>query len=87
MIKLVIGVIILIVAGVAWLRMQWAIDKNKRAAGKIVDGLKNGTYSVESFEESLNMQIRTRPLPAGVNMNSIQQSVAALANTKLKNKF
>ena len=87
MIKLIVGAIVLGAAGVAWLRMQWAVDKNKRAAGKIIEGLKSGTLSVESFEESLGMNIKSRQLPAEVSVAAFQEKLIALTNIKLCEKF
>lgn len=85
--KLVITILLLCGGAVMWLRMQWAIDKNKRAANKIVNGLKDGTYSVESFEESLAMTIRTKKLPATIDITAFQRHLEALTGTKLREKF
>lgn len=87
MIKLTVAIIVLAVAGVAWLRTQWAVDKNKRAAGKLIDGLKNGSLTIESFEESLDMLMRTRQLPDGTSLSVFMTNLPVLTNTKLGKKF
>jgi hypothetical protein len=87
MIKLTIGIIVLAVAGVAWLRTQWAVDKNKRAADKLIDGLKNGSMTIESFEESLDMLIKTRQLPDDKNLSVFLRNLPGLTNKKLDPKF
>lgn len=85
--KSVIIIIGLLVAAVAWLRMQWAVGRNKRVAGKIVDRLKDGTYAPESLAESLPMLIRTRPLPENANLQVVRQNMAGLTNNRLRDKF
>src|SRR5690349_13948866 len=87
MIKLTILIIVGAVAGVAWLRTQYAVGKNKRAAGKLIDGLKNGSLNIDSFEESLNMNIRTRQLPDGTDLSAFHRNLPGLTNTKLGAKF
>jgi len=87
MIKLTILIIVGAVAGVAWLRTQYAVGKNKRAAGKLIDGLKNGSLNIDSFEESLNMTIRTRQLPDGTDLSAFHRNLPGLTNTKLGAKF
>jgi hypothetical protein len=87
MIKLTIAVIVLAVAGVAWMRTQWAVGKNKRAAGKLIEGLKNGSLTIESFAESLDMVMRTRQLPDGADISVFMRNLLALTNKKLREKF
>ncbi|MEI9912115.1 MAG: hypothetical protein WDO71_22155 [Bacteroidota bacterium] len=87
MIKLAIGAVIVVVAGVAWLRTQWAMDKNKRAAHKLIEGLKSGALTVASFEESLGMLIRVRQLPENIHIASFSHKLTELTNTKLLEKF
>lgn len=87
MIKITIVILTLLIGGIAWLRMQWAVDKNKRMAAKIIDGLKNGTYTPEALEESLGMLVRNRPLPDGTDIHSFQRNLSALTNGKLRGNF
>lgn len=87
MLKAIIIIIGLVIAAVAWMRMQWAVGRNKRVAGKIVDKLKDGTYAPESLAESLSMLIRTRPLPENANHQVIRQNMTGLTNNRLRDKF
>ena len=87
MIKLAIAAVVLIAGGVAWLRMQWAVEKNKKTAGKIIDGLKNGTYDAGSFEESLGMTIRKKQLTEDFDQRLFSQRISELTNNKLLDKF
>jgi hypothetical protein len=87
MIKLTLAIIVLAVTGVAWLRTHWAVDKNKRAAGKLIDGLKNGNLTVESFEGSLDMAIRTRKLPDGADLSVFMGNLPTLTGKKIGEKF
>jgi hypothetical protein len=87
MIKIIIGAVILGAAGIGWLRMQWAVSKNKKVAGSIIDGLKSGSFTVESFEESLGMLIRSKQITNGFSASSFKENAEKLANKKLREKF
>jgi hypothetical protein len=87
MIKLIVGAVLLIGAIITWLRMQWAIGKNKREANKIVEQLKNGNYTPEMLEESLGFLVKSKPMPAGADIAAFQRNLSQLTNGKLRGKF
>ena len=64
MIKLTIGIVVLLAAGIIWLRAQWARSKNSNAANEIINDLKSGKYVIESYAESLGIMISSKPFPA-----------------------
>ena len=63
MIKITIAIVVLLAAGVVWLRAQWARSKNSSAANEIINDLKSGKYVIESYAETLGILISTKPFP------------------------
>ncbi len=87
MIKLTIAIIIAAIAGLAWLRTIWAKKKNRNVSKKIVGDLKSGKHNVESYADSLDMTICSRPLPEEVNLVAAKQYFNSLGGKKVLNKF
>ncbi len=87
MIKLSIGIAILLVAGVSWLRVQWGRSKNKGTSRKIVEDLKSGKYVIESYAESLGITICAKPLSEQIDIREIKKHLQLLSGKKLSDKF
>lgn len=87
MIKLTIALIVLIGAGIAWLRMQWAVGQNKKESDRLINGLKDGSFTVDSFDESLGFVIQSKALPEGMDKATFFNKLPALTNTRMKNRF
>ena len=87
MIKLTIAILVLLAAGVIWLRAQWARSKNSNEARQIIDDLKSGKYVIESYAESLGIMISSKTYEAGFDPAAAKTRLQALAGKQLLGKF
>lgn len=82
----IIGLFVMLFAGIALLRQKWANSRNSGASRKLVDGLKSGQYEVSSFAETLGMNVREKVLPPGSGAPQLQ-ALPALGGKKFREKF
>ncbi|HMK26971.1 MAG TPA: hypothetical protein VK483_13150 [Chitinophagaceae bacterium] len=87
MIKLIIGIIVLLVAGIAWLRVQWGRSRNKNTSKQIIEDLQSGKYVIESYAESLGIMICSRSVSQPMDATAIKQYLHSLKGKKLSDKF
>jgi hypothetical protein len=87
MIKIIIGSVILLAAGLVWLRVQWGKSKNSNTSKKIVEDLQSGKYVIESYADSLNIMIRTKTITQQINPIEIKAYLHSLSGKKLLDKF
>lgn len=87
MIKTTIAIIVLLGAGIIWLRAQWARSKNSSAANEIINDLKSGKYVIESYAESLGIMISSKPFPAAFDPASAKRKLQELTGKLVHEKF
>jgi hypothetical protein len=87
MIKLTIGIIILLGAGIAWLRAEWGRSKNKNASRQLIDDLKSGKYMIESYAGSFEILIWSADIDQEFNQPAIKQYLNSLNAKKVLDKF
>lgn len=87
MIKLSIAIVVLLAAGVMWLRAQWARSKNNSAAGEIINDLKSGKYVIESYAGALGIMICSKPYPQAFDPASVKNKLQELTGKQLQGKF
>jgi hypothetical protein len=87
MIKLIIGIIIFLAAGITWLRVQWGRSKNKNTSKKIVEDLKSGKYEIESYAEALSIMICSKPISQQIDISGIKKYLDSLSSKKLSDKY
>lgn len=87
MIKLTIAIVVLLGAGIVWLRAQWARSRNSHAAKEIIDNLKSGKYGIESYAESLNIMICSKPISPVFDPAATRERLRALTGKQLEGKF
>lgn len=86
-IKVIIISIIAVSAGIAWVRIKWAVGKNQKEADRLVGGLKDGTFNAGSFSESLSMNLKILPAPAGFDLAAFGQRLGNLSGKELAGKY
>ncbi|MFN8288915.1 MAG: hypothetical protein U0U70_01535 [Chitinophagaceae bacterium] len=87
MLKIIIGAAFLLAAAIAWIRSQWARSQNSGTAKQIIDDLKSGKHSIESYAESLGILITSKPLAQQPDMPAIRQRLQSLNGKRLLGKF
>ena len=87
MIKITIAIVVLLAAGVVWLRAQWARSKNSSAANEIINDLKSGKYVIESYAETLGILISTKPFPPVFDPASAKNKLQEMTGKQIHEKF
>jgi hypothetical protein len=85
--KIIIVAIVLISAGIAWVRIRWAIGKNQREADRLVKGLKDGVYNAGSFSDSLSMSIKVIPASSNFDPVVFGRKLNTLSGRQLAGKY
>lgn len=85
--KAIVGILLLLVVGVLWLRMQWGRSKNKNQSRKIIDDLKSGKHDIESYSEALSILIFSKPVQQKIDDQKIRQYLQSLNGKKTNHKF
>ncbi|MCB0777499.1 MAG: hypothetical protein KDB99_14400 [Chitinophagaceae bacterium] len=87
MVKLIIGALVLLAAGIVWLRAQWARSKNSNTANQIINDLKSGKYGIESYAESLSILIYSKAVKDSISVLNMPKQFESLSGSKLLDKF
>ena len=85
--KLIIIVIVLISAGIAWVKIKWAVNKNQREADRLIKGLKDETFDAGSFADSLCMNIKVIPASPAFDLAVFGQKLKTLSGKQLAGKY
>ena len=86
-IKITIGIIVFLIIGITWLRVQWGRSKNQNASRQIVEDLKSGKYVIESYADSLNIMIWSKLVSEEINTAGIKHYLHSLNGKKVLDKF
>jgi hypothetical protein len=78
---------LLLIGGIAWLRIRWAVSRNRDTSAKLVKDLKSGTINFESLADSLGMSIRNTPIPANRQLSPLSVAAERWTGRKLRDKF
>jgi len=87
MIKITIAIVVLLGAGIIWLRAQWARSRNSSAAKDIIDSLKSGKYNIASYAEALGIMISTKPCQPHFDPADGRKRLQALSGQQLRQRF
>ncbi len=85
--KLLIIFIVAISAGIAWVRIRWAVGKNKKEADRLIQNLKDRTYNAGSFADSLSMTIKTIPVSPSFETIQFGQRLNKLPGRQFAGKY
>lgn len=85
--KILIVSIFVITIAALWIRAQWAINKNRRASKKLVNGLRNNHFGIRDLAASLDTILLRKPITEHFDFSALGSRIQQLNGKSYGSKY